>query len=124
MLKRASGWSSLVLVVSILLAISGAQAAAPIVSGGGELLGATGVNVAGTVYDVQIVEGTCVDLYDGCDDLSDPPSLKRFNHLWAVWRLTPAARAAWATGQPCRRTRRTSKRRVFGVSFALAWSCT
>jgi hypothetical protein len=71
MLKRVSGWTSLVLVVSILLTISGAQAAVPIVGGGGELLGATGVNVGGTVYDVQIVEGTCVDLYDGCDDLSD-----------------------------------------------------
>jgi hypothetical protein len=38
---------------------------------GGELLGATGVNVGGVVYDVEIVEGTCIDLYDGCDDLSD-----------------------------------------------------
>jgi hypothetical protein len=49
MLKRVCGWSSLVLVVSILLAISGAQAAAPVVGGGGggELLGATGVNVGG-----------------------------------------------------------------------------
>jgi hypothetical protein len=70
MLKRVSGWGSLVLVVTICLATSGAQAAALVVVGG-ELLGATGVNVGSTVYDVQIVEGTCVDLYDGCDDLSD-----------------------------------------------------
>jgi hypothetical protein len=37
----------------------------------GQLQGATDVNVGGTLYDVEFVEGTCVDLYDGCDDLSD-----------------------------------------------------
>ncbi len=70
MLKRANGWGSWALVVAIFLMASGAQAAVPIVVSG-ELLGATGVNVGGIVYDVEIVEGTCVDLYDGCDDLSD-----------------------------------------------------
>ncbi len=35
-----------------------------------------------------------------------------------------AARAALATGQCCFRTRRTRRRRVFGVSLALGWSCT
>jgi len=39
--------------------------ATPVVVGG-ELVGATNVNVGGTLYDVQFVEGTCVDLYDGC----------------------------------------------------------
>ena len=34
-------------------------------------MGGTGVNVAGSVYDFEIVEGTCVDLYDGCDEPSD-----------------------------------------------------
>lgn len=35
------------------------------------VLGPTGVNVVSAVYDVEIVEGTCVDLFDGCDDVSD-----------------------------------------------------
>ena len=70
MLERASGWSWLAPVVAIFLATSGAQAVVPIVVAG-ELRGATGVNVGGTVYDAQIVEGTCFDLYDGCDELSD-----------------------------------------------------
>jgi hypothetical protein len=79
MLKLVSGWGSLVLAmtivtivttVMIVMATSGAQAAALVVVGG-ELLGAAGVNVGSNVYDLQIVEGTCVDLYDGCDDLSD-----------------------------------------------------
>ena len=69
-LKRVSEWGLWALVVVIFLATSGAQAAVPVIVGG-ELLGATGVNVGGTVYDVQFVEGTCVDLYGGCDDLSD-----------------------------------------------------
>jgi hypothetical protein len=70
LLKHLNEWGGLALGVAILLAASGAQAVAPVVSGR-ELLGATGVNVGGIVYDVEIVEGTCVDLWDGCDDLSD-----------------------------------------------------
>jgi hypothetical protein len=65
-----SGWSPMVLGGAILLATSGAQAAVPTVVGG-ELLGATGVNVGGAVYDMEIVEGTCIDLFNGCDDLAD-----------------------------------------------------
>lgn len=38
---------------------------------GGQLLGATGVNVNDTLYDVEFKDGTCVALYDGCDDNSD-----------------------------------------------------
>ena len=36
-----------------------------------ELLGATGVNVGGTLYNVEFVDGTCILLFDGCDNLSD-----------------------------------------------------
>jgi len=60
-LKRVSGWGGSALVVAIFLATSGARAAVPTVVGG-ELLGATGVNVGGSVYDVQIVEGTCAGM--------------------------------------------------------------
>jgi hypothetical protein len=38
---------------------------------GGQLLGASGVNVDGSLYNVDFVEGTCVALFDGCDEQSD-----------------------------------------------------
>lgn len=69
-LKRLSGWFFFVPAIAFCLSTTGADAAVPIVVGG-ELLGATGVNVEGSVYDVEIAEGTCIDLYDGCDDVSD-----------------------------------------------------
>jgi hypothetical protein len=36
-----------------------------------ELLGATGVDVNGTLYDVEFVDGTCVAVFDGCDAVAD-----------------------------------------------------
>lgn len=33
----------------------------------GQLIGAIGVDVVGTLYDVTFMDGTCVNLYDGCD---------------------------------------------------------
>jgi hypothetical protein len=33
--------------------------------------GATGVNVGGAFYDVAFVDGTCISLFDGCDESSD-----------------------------------------------------
>jgi hypothetical protein len=38
---------------------------------GGILYGASGVDVGGTLYDVEFVDGTCIDLFNGCDELSD-----------------------------------------------------
>ena len=38
---------------------------------GGELLGATNVSVGGSLYDVSFVDGTCVDIFNGCDSSSD-----------------------------------------------------
>ncbi len=43
----------------------------------GNLHGASNVLVDGVYYDVQFVEGTCVSVYDGCDEPEDfpfPPS--------------------------------------------------
>ena len=37
----------------------------------GQLTGATGVDVDGTFYDVEFKNGTCIDLYNGCDEGSD-----------------------------------------------------
>lgn len=33
--------------------------------------GATGLDVGGTFYDVEFVDGSCIDLFDGCDQTSD-----------------------------------------------------
>jgi hypothetical protein len=37
----------------------------------GELVGAFDVMVNGALYDVSFVDGTCVDVFEGCDDVSD-----------------------------------------------------
>lgn len=56
--------------IVLLLATSGASAATLNVSGG-QLLGASGVIVDGSSYNVQFLDGTCIALYHGCDDVSD-----------------------------------------------------
>ena len=38
---------------------------------GGQLMGASGVDVGGSLYDVAFVDGTCIDLFTGCDDSGD-----------------------------------------------------
>lgn len=38
---------------------------------GGELLGASNVDVNGTLFDVEFVDGTCAAIFDGCDSVSD-----------------------------------------------------
>jgi hypothetical protein len=56
----------------VLLALaSTANAAALLVNSNGILTGATGVNVGGVLYDVEFVDGTCVNLFTGCDEPSD-----------------------------------------------------
>ncbi|MEO1239372.1 MAG: VPLPA-CTERM sorting domain-containing protein [Pseudomonadota bacterium] len=37
----------------------------------GVLVGATGLNVNGTIYDVAFVDGSCASIFDGCDEPSD-----------------------------------------------------
>jgi len=51
--------------------LMGAAGAAVLQVSGGELTGASGVSVNGTLYNVEFVEGTCVSLFSGCDELSD-----------------------------------------------------
>ena len=41
------------------------------VNGMGSLLGAQNVMVNGASYDVQFLDGSCVDLFTGCDEVSD-----------------------------------------------------
>ena len=57
-------------VVTLALA-STANAATLLVNASGILTGATDVDVGGTLYDVEFVDGTCVALFDGCDSAND-----------------------------------------------------
>ena len=41
------------------------------VDGTGQLTGATGVDVGGSLYDVQFVDGTCIAVFSGCDENAD-----------------------------------------------------
>ena len=59
-----------VLAAVLVLMASSAQAATLDVVGG-QLMGASGVLVDGSLYDVQFLDGTCIDLYNGCDEASD-----------------------------------------------------
>ncbi len=38
---------------------------------GGQLRGASNVDVNGTLFDVEFVDGTCAAIFDGCEGLSD-----------------------------------------------------
>ena len=53
-----------------LLSIS-SQAAELIIDGSGKLVGANEVMVDGALYNVQLVDGTCIDLYQGCDNINN-----------------------------------------------------
>jgi len=59
-----------VLAVVLVLMASGAQAATLNVVNG-QLMGASNVLVDGSLYDVQFLDGTCIDLFNGCDEVSD-----------------------------------------------------
>ena len=49
-----------------MMGMVGTANAVPIVVGG-QLVGATNVDVGGTFYDVTFVEGSCNTLFNGCD---------------------------------------------------------
>jgi hypothetical protein len=53
------------------MVFASAQAAVLQVDAGGILTGATGVVVNGSLYDVSFVDGSCVGLFGGCDQVSD-----------------------------------------------------
>lgn len=48
-----------------------APAATLLVDDFGQLTGAEGVDVNGTLYDVTFADGTCAGLFGGCDNLAD-----------------------------------------------------
>lgn len=60
---------SLILIPLTALLLTGPTVfAAPIlqIDGNGQLTGASGVNVSGSLYDVMFIEGTCLDVFNGC----------------------------------------------------------
>ncbi|HIF97852.1 MAG TPA: PEP-CTERM sorting domain-containing protein [Myxococcales bacterium] len=67
---KRSVMRKVVLAAVLVLMASGAQAATLNVIGG-QLYGASGVDVGGTLYDVEFLDGSCITLFTGCDDASD-----------------------------------------------------
>ncbi len=59
------------LVFSVLCAGTAHAAPTLLVDATGKLTGATGVNVGGLLYNVEFKDGTCVEVFSGCDSTSD-----------------------------------------------------
>ncbi len=60
-----------ILAISILLFPTWAFADPILDIEDGQLVGASGVDVEGTLYDVRFVDGSCIELFDGCDEETD-----------------------------------------------------
>jgi hypothetical protein len=58
------------IAVLFILSASTASAATPNVVGG-QLMGASGVIVDGSSYNVEFLDGTCIALFSGCNEASD-----------------------------------------------------
>lgn len=54
-------------------AYSAASNSATLIVNNGVLMGAAGVDVNGVLYDVSFLDGTCIELYNGCDENTDFP---------------------------------------------------
>ncbi len=60
-----------VLSAALLFLITSGANAATLNVVGGQLLGASGVDVGGTLYNVEFLDGTCIALFSGCDSVID-----------------------------------------------------
>ena len=56
---------------AVLFFVAGSAQATTLNVVGGQLMGASGVVVGGTLYDVEFISGSCIALFTGCDDASD-----------------------------------------------------
>jgi hypothetical protein len=65
-------------LVAACVAMAGGAQAVTLDIVGGQLMGASNVLVDGSLYDVQFREGTCIELFNGCDDNSDFAPLQSF----------------------------------------------
>jgi len=69
---------------TIMLVYSVISNSATLIVENGVLMGATGVDVNGVLYDVQFLDGTCIELYGGCDEISDAPFANAFDTGLAI----------------------------------------
>ncbi len=60
-----------IICVAIFLFYSSISISAVLNISNGQLIGASGVNVNGSSYNVAFIDGTCADLFSGCDQNSD-----------------------------------------------------
>lgn len=74
----------LLFLTALFLSVPGQSHAATYNMDNGQLIGAFDVNVEGTSYDVVFGDGTCIDLFTGCDEPSDFP----FNESTAILAST------------------------------------
>jgi hypothetical protein len=82
--RRLVQWSLMSLG---LLMAANLSAATLQVDGTGQLTGATGVDVGGTLYDVVFLDGTCAALFSGCDAVADFPFSTEANGRLAAQAL-------------------------------------
>jgi len=59
------------LAAMILMFAGNANAASYVLDAGNQLIGANGVDVGGTLYNVVFEDGNCVTVLNGCDELTD-----------------------------------------------------
>jgi hypothetical protein len=57
--------------LALLSGISSGWAATITTDEFGKLIGAHGVNVGGTLYDVEFNDASCAEIFSGCDSLND-----------------------------------------------------
>ena len=70
--RLVRAWRSIGLAVLATLCFGSATASAATLNVvGGQLMGASGVDVGGILYDVEFLDGTCIDLFSGCDESAD-----------------------------------------------------
>lgn len=71
MLKLIRSALSLLAAVSCMTFTLPSAAATLIVDSSGRLIGATGIDVGGSLYDASFQEGTCISIFHGCDEAHD-----------------------------------------------------
>lgn len=70
LITRIFGYGFSALTITLFVAASPANAATLNVVGG-QLIGASGVNVGGNLYDIEFINGRCTTLFDGCNSAAD-----------------------------------------------------
>ncbi len=64
-------YATRLVILAIAISFGAESQAASLNVVGGQLRGASGVDVDGSLYDVEFLGGTCIALFNGCDDVSD-----------------------------------------------------